>query len=233
LVPDSPSFRFWLRRSGSSGGLYALRFEVFDGKGVLRVARPGVLVDPPARESGYEADLTLPQVRSSRFLHIGTLERRRQIYFLSRIPEELPAYFASEIWVELTPVVDRGAHHLLLGGAEGAAPGAIDLVGRRAGGGRVVQEFPSLPPSALTPISDDEGWGGERGRPSTRKAPPSSVVFDEMGPPTSLIRYLRRQLSDARRENAALLARIAWLERKLTPPELEPLSSEIETTDEL
>jgi hypothetical protein len=106
-------------------------------------------------------------------------------------------------------------------------------VSRRGGGARAVQEFPSLPPGALTPLSDEDGWSGERGRPSARKALPSSVIFDETGPPTSLIRYLRRQLSDARRENAALLARIAWLERKLTPPELEPLGAEIETTDEL
>lgn len=233
MAPDSPSFRFWLRRSSSSGNLYALRFEVFDGRGVLRVARPGVLVDPPARESGYEADLTLTQVRSSRFLHVSDLERRRQIYFLSRIPEELPDQFAGESWVELAAVVDRGAHHLLLGGADGAAPREPRPAVRRAGGGRAVQEFPSLPPSALVPLSDDEGWTGERGRPSARKAPPSSVTFDESGPPTSLIRYLRRQLSDARRENAALLARIAWLEARLTPPELEPLGAEIETTDEL
>ena len=233
MTSDTPSFRFWLRRSGSSGSLYALRFEVFDGKGVLRVARPGVLVDPPARESGYEADLTLAQVRSSRFLHVTGLERRRQIYFLSRIPEDLPGQLAGDVWVELTPVIDRGAHHLLLGGVEGALPEGPEPLLRRAVGARPVQEFPSLPPGALTPLHEDDGWSAERSRPTTRKAPPSSVIFEEMGPPTSLIRYLRRQLSDARRENAALLARIAWLERKLTPPELEPLSSEIETTDEL
>ena len=53
---ESPPFRIWLRRMSSLERTFALRFEAFEGKGVLRVARPGVLVDPPARVSGYESD---------------------------------------------------------------------------------------------------------------------------------------------------------------------------------
>lgn len=93
---------------------FALRFEAFEGKGVLRVARPGVLVDPPARVSGYESDITAQNVRASRFLHVSGSQRRRDTWFLSRLSDEQLDGLPRDTWAELSPVVDRGAHHLLL-----------------------------------------------------------------------------------------------------------------------
>src|SRR5688572_17914471 len=68
--PLTTGFRVWLRRRDSDDAPFALKFEVRGGKGVLRVARPGVLIDPPARPSGQEERLTSAQVRQSRFLHV-------------------------------------------------------------------------------------------------------------------------------------------------------------------
>ena len=85
---ESPPFRIWLRRMSSLERTFALRFEAFEGKGVLRVARPGVLVDPPARVSGYESDITAQNVRASRFLHVSGTARRRDTWFLSRLSDE-------------------------------------------------------------------------------------------------------------------------------------------------
>ena len=111
---ESPPFRIWLRRMSSLERTFALRFEAFEGKGVLRVARPGVLVDPPARVSGYESDITAQNVRSSRFLHVSGTARRRDTWFLSRLSDEQLNGLQRDTWAELSPVVDRGAHHLLL-----------------------------------------------------------------------------------------------------------------------
>lgn len=231
LPVESPSFRFWLRRSSSSGQLYALRFEVFDGRGVLRVARPGVLVDPPARESGYEGELTLAQVRSSRFLHVSNVDRRRQLHFLSRIPDDLGALLGDEGWVELQPVVDRGAHHLLLPtlaepiGLSGSTeePPPILVSGP-------VESVPSLPPSALTPLAEEDAlWGGGR---AERREESGAADPAETTPPTSLLRYLRRQLSEVRRENAVLQARVSWLERRLASVDALPMAMDADTADD-
>lgn len=208
LAPDSPPFRFWLRRTGASEPTYALRFEVVDGKGVLRVARPGVLVDPPARDSGSELDLTLAQVRASRFLHVSALDRRRQLYFLSRVPEELAGRLKAGAWVELGAAVDRGAHYLLLDPPDEPLEGHVGPPDTPSTPDPPPQamDIPALPPESLTPLAD-----------------PNADSWAEIPPPTSLIRYLRRQLSEARRENAALLARIASLERRLAQARSAPL----------
>lgn len=114
MPAESPAFRIWLRRTSSPDRTFALRFEAFEGKGVLRVARPGVLVDPPARVSGYEADINGASVRASRFLHVSGALRRRETWFMSRLSDEQLEGLAPDTWAELSPTVDRGAHHLLL-----------------------------------------------------------------------------------------------------------------------
>ncbi len=232
LVLDSPTFRFWLRRSSASEHHYALRFEVFDGHGVLRVARPGVLIDPPARESGYEGELTLTQVRSSRFLHITGVDRRRQLYFLSRIPDDATA-FSEEGWVELRATVDRGAHHLMLERDVDAPPPPAATVEQDTvpmAPARAAETLPSLPPSALQPLSDDESiWARE---PSETRGGPAAPDPAETTPPTSLLRYLRRQLSEVRRENAVLQARVTWLERRLAAAD-SPIAMDADTADDV
>ncbi len=196
------------------------------------MARPGVLVDPPARESGYEGELTLSQVRSSRFLHVTGVDRRRQLFFLSRIPENAAAFLADDVWVELMATVDRGAHHLVLKQSEGILPAASGSTPPEPVilASRAIDNLPSLPPSALTPLSEDEAlWSGGKERRAEAPAPEPP----EPAPPTSLLRYLRRQLSEVRRENAALQARVQHLERRLASLDGAPLAMEADTADEV
>ena len=91
MPPDSqahpPRFRLWLRRQNVAEGPFALRFEVMDGKGILRVARPGVLIDPPARPVGLEERLTTQQLRSTRFILVWDGGRARQGHLLNRLDE--------------------------------------------------------------------------------------------------------------------------------------------------
>lgn len=98
---NSPRFRVWIRRETESEGPFSIRFVVEDGKGLLRVSRPGVLIDPPARPSGAESRLTGAQLRASRFLHVWDSGRSRQGYTLTRMDEPSLDRAPDDRWVEL------------------------------------------------------------------------------------------------------------------------------------
>lgn len=108
MLESAPHFSFWVRRNAGDGAVYSVRFEVEEGKGLLRVARPGVLVDPPARESGFEERLTPAQVRASRFLHVWDGGRKRQGYVLSRLTDDVLAGLRSGTWERMQIVSDGG-----------------------------------------------------------------------------------------------------------------------------
>ncbi len=115
--PPAPRFRLWVRRQAVAEGPFSVRFEVFDGKGILRVARPGVLIDPPARPIGFEERLTPGQLRSSRFLLVWDGGRARQGYLLGRIDEGAIDRLELDRWVELETFVEGGFRYLVLGAA--------------------------------------------------------------------------------------------------------------------
>jgi hypothetical protein len=117
VVDSSVPFRIWIRRSAHPETPFALRFEVFDGKGILRVARPGILIDPPARVSGFEDPLTADQIRASRFLHVWGGGRKRQSHILSRLEDERIAGLTVDTWFELRVDTDGGYRYLQLEGA--------------------------------------------------------------------------------------------------------------------
>lgn len=108
--PTHPHYRIWVRRQAEWGGSYSLRFEVARGRGLLRVARPGVTVDPPARASGQEDGLTASQVLQSRFLYAGDGQRGRRALSLGRVDiAALSGLYGSD-WVELRETeADGGA----------------------------------------------------------------------------------------------------------------------------
>jgi hypothetical protein len=125
-VPES-RFRVWIRRRNEASGAFAIRFEVPDGKGILRVARPGVLVDPPARPSGFEERLTAAQVRASRFLHVWDGGRHRQGHLLARLEESALDRLPLDRWVELRPGME-GSTALLVLPAEAGAGADLGVV---------------------------------------------------------------------------------------------------------
>lgn len=107
-------FQVWVRRTDDPEAPYALRFTVHGGKGILRVARPGVLIDPPARATGLEEHLTGAQIRQSRFLHIRESGRDRIAFALSRLDDASLERLPVTTWVELVVDADSAGHYLLL-----------------------------------------------------------------------------------------------------------------------
>ncbi|MFZ5480589.1 MAG: hypothetical protein ACOZNI_27750 [Myxococcota bacterium] len=95
-----------MRRLDVPEAPFAVRFEVRGGKGILRVARPGVLIDPPARAAGVEERLTAPQLRASRFLHVRDGGRERKAHALSRCDEASLDTLPAGEWIELEAAVD-------------------------------------------------------------------------------------------------------------------------------
>jgi hypothetical protein len=129
-MPDTETgggrFRVWLRRRAEPGAPYSVRFEVTDGKGILRVARPGVLVDPPARPFGFEERLSAAQVRASRFLHVWDGGRYRQGYMLARLEEARMEALPPDRWIQLEPSNFGVNSALLLPALIGPTTGEVD-----------------------------------------------------------------------------------------------------------
>lgn len=109
-----PRFRLWIRRQNLPEGAYSLRFEAQEGKGILRVARPGVLIDPPARPVGIEERLTPQQLRSTRFILVWDGGRARQGHLLNRIEEAQVERIEVDRWHDMEIVVDGGFRYASL-----------------------------------------------------------------------------------------------------------------------
>jgi hypothetical protein len=104
LTPQ-PSFQFWIRRSSDVDAPYSLRFKVRGGKGLLRVAHPDVLLDPPAAEQGQQDRLTAAVIRASRFLLVADGGKMRKGFFLAALGDGLLERLPLGLWVELSPRV--------------------------------------------------------------------------------------------------------------------------------
>ncbi len=100
-----PSFQFWIKRTGDASAPFSLRFEVRNGKGLLRVAHPDVLLDPPASPKGLQEGLDADVVRASRFLLIADGGRTRKGFFLAALGNGFLDRLPINLWVELTPRV--------------------------------------------------------------------------------------------------------------------------------
>lgn len=133
-----PSFRVWVRKTAVDGTACAVRFQVDQGKAVLRVSRPGVLIVPPARDHGHEDHLSPGQLRSSVFLHVPGPGMPRESYALDRITDAHLLRLDRDVWVELTavPGPSRDEHRLELREDEQVIP----LAGEAAG----LEDLPTL-----------------------------------------------------------------------------------------
>lgn len=144
-VPTSPpsasALRVWVRRSlqgaeAATGGwpesiraevpsVYAVRYEAGEGRALLRIARPGVLIDPPPRGSGEEDGLTIAQLRESRLLHAEDAGRSRRAWSFGRLDPVALSGLPGGEWVELRAELVHGQGWYLLAerrrGGEGGA----------------------------------------------------------------------------------------------------------------
>jgi hypothetical protein len=201
---SSVSFRIWVRRSARSEPPFSVRFEVFDGKGILRVARPGILIDPPARVSGFEELLTSEQVKASRFLHVWGAGRKRQSHILSRLDDARLERLAPDDWYELTVVTDGGYRYLELETVSPTLDPDPVVAAPRA------REEIRLPRPRRTDAPPPEPAAAAPARPTGPADP-----FDGLGASTVLVRILRRKLQDVELENSILAARVSVLEAEL------------------
>jgi hypothetical protein len=98
-----PSFQFWIKRTEDLSAPYCLSFEVSNGKGLLRVAHPDVLLDPPASGRGVQEGLSSEVVRASRFLLVSSNGRSRKGYFLAALGDAFLDRLPLGSWIELVP----------------------------------------------------------------------------------------------------------------------------------
>lgn len=156
-TPHEPSFRIWIRRIEPPAGPLAIRYEMTDGKGILRQNRPGVVLDPPARPQGIETGLSAAQVRSARFLHVWGKGAFRQGYLLVRLTDAEIARLPDEEWIELVPAREAGQSWLSVPAILPARP----RVAVRRGGAdlptvvpadRVLPSIPSTTHGGSTPV---------------------------------------------------------------------------------
>ncbi len=210
-MTEAPRFRFWVRRSPGEDPTFSVRFEVRKGKGLLRVARPGVLVDPPARQSGYEERLTAAQVRASRFLHVWDAGRKRQGYVLSRLSDELLLGLPQERWVELSVESDGGFCWLVPRGdvlVETEAAVEFDDEPTRA----IDEELDALSEVEVEFEDSDDPSSNLDATMPLQTMDPSIAPF---GKSTTLVRHMRREQVRAAETIRLLEARVSDLEHKL------------------
>jgi len=200
---SSVSFRIWVRKSARAQAPFSVRFEVFDGKGILRVARPGILIDPPARVSGFEEQLSSEQLKASRFLHVWGAGRKRQSHILSRVDDARLDRLAPDNWYELTVVTDGGYRYLELETLSATLEEPAELVTKP-----LPREDIRLPPPRR---ADPPPAERAAPAPATNPADP----LDGLGASTVLVRILRRKLQDVELQNSILTARVSALEAEL------------------
>jgi len=203
---SSVSFRIWVRKSARAAAPFSVRFEVFDGKGILRVARPGILIDPPARVSGFEEQLSSEQLKASRFLHVWGAGRKRQSHILSRLDDARLDRLAPDNWYELTVVTHGGYRYLELEIVSAALEEPAELVTKP-----MPREEIRLPPPRR---ADPPPAEPTTAAPTARTTDPSDP-FDGLGASTVLVRLLRRKLQDVELQNSILTARVSALEAEL------------------
>lgn len=103
---QSPPAKIWVRRPNADDGLFAVRFEVTSGKGMLRIERPGVLIDPPARPTGIEERLTAKQVLKAKFVVVFDDGRARQVHLFERLVGPDLEHLEMERWHEIVVGTD-------------------------------------------------------------------------------------------------------------------------------
>lgn len=109
-----PSFSIWIARLNEPDGPYGVRFEMSDSKGILRIPRAGVFVEPPARNIGVELRLSVDQLLNARFVHLWGRGSFRQTWIFNRVEALHLEQLQVGQWVEMFGELDGGLLFLLL-----------------------------------------------------------------------------------------------------------------------
>ncbi len=109
MTDDACSFVVWLRptHTGQHDVRYDVRFSIDEGRGVMRVSRPGVLVDPPAHHEGEITALSRGDLHASRFLLLPNRGLRRT-YLFSDLTDQQLSSLAPAQWSALEVALING-----------------------------------------------------------------------------------------------------------------------------
>lgn len=182
-------FRIWLRRDERGAPRFSLRFDVGEGRGLIRLDRPGVRLEPPARRNGSVSGLAPGGVRTATFLHVrGSV---RDAWSLEALTDASLERIADTEWRMLKASAAR------------------------AGGGRLeVPPDEVLPPTQVYRVADFDRGGAAAARPVPEdRAPAPARPAPPRGPVTGLVRHLRREVTRLRVENDELRAQLASVRR--------------------
>lgn len=155
-VPGLP-FQVWLRRDVGGDSSFSVRFEVREGRGALRVARGGVVFDPPLRPAGDERALSPGQLWEARFLHLGAGDSSRRSYSFGRIPPAVLLALPAAAWLPLEVVEEAGVRSFRLPGDAGRR--AAELEDEPTSPQRLLAAFHPPPRAEVTrprPAPDEE-----------------------------------------------------------------------------
>lgn len=110
MQEDVCLINMWIRPGEKE--TFELKFSIDGGRGILRISRPGVLVDPPATEEGVVTGLTLADLFATRFL---LLPRRggRQSYLFSDLRERFLGKLEPGVWSPLEAEIIDGQRSFL------------------------------------------------------------------------------------------------------------------------
>jgi len=184
-------FRIWLRRDERGAPRFSLRFDVGEGRGLIRLDRPGVRLEPPARRNGSVSGLAPGGVRTATFLHVrGSV---RDAWSLEALTDASLARIADTEWR------------------------LLEASAARTGGGRLeVPPDEVLPPTQAYRVADFDRGGAAAARPlaaDPAPAPAPARPAPPRGPVTGLVRHLRREVTRLRVENDELRAQLASVRR--------------------
>ena len=153
-MADRPMFRLWLRRDERGAPRYSVRFDVGEGRALIRLNRPGVRLEPPSRRSGSAEGLAPAGLRSATFLHVRGPSR--DAWSFERLEDRVLEGIQDTEWrlLEASPS-QAGGGRLELPPDEVLPPTQVYRVADlgpvvrdaiAAGGGPVAPESPPEPP---------------------------------------------------------------------------------------
>ncbi len=225
---STPHFIFRVQRSDAQFPVYAVAFEVEEGTGRLRVARPGEYQRPPAAVSGEARKLTSAQLRASRFELIWDEGRRRRGFSLGQLGDAVLGQLLPGRWERLEAAAD-GPRQLVLSespalfGLARVDPEPEPEDDRTPGGEADTEdETEERPEPVVQSLSGQpvlvraERLGLEPADSVATTDPSRMVVDGPIGPGQSaLVRHLRRKQARDAREIARLRAECRRLHEKL------------------
>jgi hypothetical protein len=197
--PSPPHFRIWIRKDDAGPGLFALRFDIVDGRGTLVLPRTAGTAASPAVVTDSATGLTASELAKTRFLVIKDGETERHAFFLGPFSDDELGAVPEKDWADLLITKTRAGMCLVY--VPGTPPQRPLRTTRKVTEWTPVPRADPQPPREL-PEADGPLHVPE-GRPPTERTAASRIA------------QLDQALAKCRRRTAQLTRRVAELERQI------------------